>query len=416
MSRFSALSLLGHGLRGHKGWQPYWRSPEPKSSYDVVIVGGGGHGLATAYYLAKNHGIKNIAILEKGWLGGGNTGRNTTAVRSNYFYPESVDFFDFSVQLYEKLSEELNINVMFSQRGAINLAHSRHDLETFARWGNALQLNGVDSEFLTPEQIAKKVPLLNMGKDARYPVLGGFTQRRAGVARHDAVAWGYARAADALGVDIIQQCEVEDFDVKGGRVVGVRTSRGKIGAGTVAVAVAGHSSVMAAKAGFRLPIQSRALQAFVSEPIKPVLDSVVISPIVHCYLSQSDKGELVVGGGADDYFSYAQRGAFPTIEGVTAALVELFPSFGRLRLMRQWAGIVDISPDTSPIIDRSPVDGLFISGGWGTGGFKAIPAGGWVLAHHIATGAPHKFAKSFSLGRFDSGALLDEGAASGVAH
>lgn len=416
MENFSMLSLAKHALSRHKNWPQQWRNPEPKSHYDVVIIGGGGHGLATAYYLAKHHGITNVAVLEKGWLGGGNTGRNTTVVRSNYFYPESTRFFDHSLKLYEGLSRELNYNLMLSQGGVTNLAHSRHDMEMFERWSNALQLQGVDAEMLTTEQIAERCPVLDCSAQARYPIWGGFIQHRGGVVRHDAVAWGYARAASALGVDIVQNCEVMDIPQSAGLVQGVTTNRGVIRADKVALAVAGHSTVLAEKAGFTLPISSQPLQAMVSEPIKPVLNGMTISPIVHAYVSQSDRGEILLGGGADRYPSYGQRGNLPLMEETIAAMLGLFPSFSRLKLMRQWAGIVDISPDTSPIMGKTPINGLYISGGWGTGGFKAIPAGGECMAYTIAHDRAHELIEPFGLERFVTGALVDEGAASGVAH
>lgn len=416
-ARFSAFSLARNALAHHEGWPGMWRSPEPKAAYDVVIIGGGGHGLATAYYLAKNHGITNVAVLEKGWLGGGNTGRNTTVVRSNYLYPESAAFYDFSVRLYEGLTADLNYNIMLSQRGIVSLALSRHEMDLFSRWSNAMQLNGVDSEMLTVAELKAMMPLLNLAPDARHKVLGGFIQRRGGVARHDAVAWGYARAADAFGIDILQQCEVTGIGRDAaGAVTGVETTRGFIGAKKVASATAGHSSVIAGLAGFRLPLESCALQAFVSEPVKPVLDCIVLSGLTHVYLSQSDKGELVIGGGSDAYVSYAQRGSFSVIEHTVAALLDLFPAFSRLKLMRQWGGIVDIAPDRSPIIAKTPVPNMYVSTGWGTGGFKAIPAGGWTYAHLIAHDDPHPLIVPFGLDRFVSGRLIDEGAASGVAH
>ncbi|MGO4835741.1 sarcosine oxidase subunit beta family protein, partial [Rhizobiaceae sp. 2RAB30] len=338
-------------------------------------------GLATAYYLAKNHGIRNVAVIEKGWLGGGNTGRNTTTIRSNYFYPESVALYDFALRLYEGLSRELNYNIMLSQRGVATVAHSEAEMEVAARLVNAMQVNGVDAELLSRDEVLRKAPLLNDGDRARYPVFGGVWQGRAGVARHDAVAWGYARAADALGVDIIQGCEVTGFLIEAGRCVGVETTRGTIRAGNVALAVAGHSGVLAAKAGFELPIRSYSLQAMVSEPVKPCLDTVVLYLGTGTYLFQSDKGEIVVGGGLDRVPSYAQRGNPPMQQTVLSGMLEMFPSFGQLRMMRQWAGIVDVVPDSSPIIGPSPLPGLFLNGGWGTGGFKSIPAGGWLLAH-----------------------------------
>ena len=415
--RYSALALVRGALSAHRHWAPVWRSPEPKPSYDIVLVGGGGHGLATAYYLAKNHRIRNVAVLERGWLGGGNTGRNTTIVRSNYLYPESARLYDFALKLYERLSRELNFNIMLSQRGLIDLAHSRHDLDSMARWVNAMHMNGVDAELLSRDEVAEWLPLLDMSPDARYPVLGGFLQRRAGTARHDAVAWGYARATDALGVDIIQNCEVTGFLTGAdGRVVGVETSRGRIRAERIGIAAAGHSSVLAKLAGFRLPVVSYALQAMVTEPLKPALDAVVLSPGTGAYLSQSDKGEMVIGAFLDLFPSYAQRGSFAVLQAIVAATLAMFPSFSRLRLMRQWAGIVDVVHDSSPIIGPTPIPGLYINCGWGTGGFKAIPAGGWTLAHVLATGRNHELAEPFQLERFTTGRLIDEAAAAGIAH
>lgn len=415
--RYSAWNVLKEGLTGQRGWKPAWRSPEPKPSYDVIVIGGGGHGLATAYYLAKTFGMHRVAVLEKGWIGGGNSGRNTTAIRSNYYYRASARMYEHSLKLYEGLSKELNYNVMFSQRGMISLAHSLHDLELVNRQMNAMRLNGVDAETLSPAEIARRVPILDMSPNARFPVLGGLIQKRGGTARHDAVVWGYARAADALGVDIIQNCEVTAFQ-RGpdGAVTGVETSRGPIASRRIGVAVAGHSSRLAEMAGFRLPITSYALQAFVSEPLKPVLDTVVVSPATGVYMSQSDKGGLVIGGGLDLYPSYAQRGNMPVMRGVLGAIAAQFPSLGRVRLLRHWAGIVDVVPDSSPIVGASPVPGLYLDCGWGTGGFKAIPVGGTMLAHQLAKLTPHPLAEPFSLGRFATGALIDEAAGSGIAH
>jgi sarcosine oxidase subunit beta len=419
-ARYSALNLLRAAWRDHTDWVPAWSDAEPKPRYDVIVIGGGGHGLATAYYLAKNHGITNVAVIEKGWIGGGNTGRNTTIVRSNYLFPESARLYDFSVHLFENLSKELNFNIMFSQRGVITLAHTRHDLDNVSRWANAMRFNGIDADMLDVGQVQKLAPRLNFGPDARFPILGGFIQRRAGPARHDAVAWSYARGASALGVDIIQNCAVTGFIKNDGKVVGVTTHHKgvarEIRAEKVAMAVAGHSSHVAAMAGLSLPVTSYTLQAMVSEPIKPVLDTVVLSPAVGTYWSQSDKGEVVIGGALDHFPSYGQRGSFGITQQVLAATAEMFPSFGRLRLMRQWGGIVDVVQDSSPIIGATPVPGLYINCGWGTGGFKSIPVGGWTLAHLLATGKTHELAEPFQLDRFRTGRLIDEAAAAGIAH
>ena len=414
--RYSAFGLFREGLRGHTGWQPAWRSPKPKPRYDVIIIGGGGHGLATAYYLNKNHGISNVAVIEKGWLGGGNTGRNTTTIRSNYFYPESVALYDFSLKLYEGLSRELNYNIMLSQRGVVTVAHSDAEMEIAARIVNAMQLNGTDAELLGREGVLEKAPLLNSSDRARYPIFGGSWQGRAGVARHDAVAWGYARAADAAGVDIIQNCEVTGFIVENGRCAGVETTQGAIRGDNIGLAVAGHSSVLAAKAGFELPIRSYSLQAMVSEPVKPCLDTVVLYLGTATYLFQSDKGEIVVGGGLDRVPSYAQRGNPPMQQHIISGMLEMFPSFGQLKMLRQWAGVVDVVPDSSPIIGPSPLPGLYLNCGWGTGGFKSIPAGGWLLANLIANGTHHEISRPFDLDRFARGRLVDEAAGSGIAH
>ena len=416
MKKYSALSLLTNALSQNRNWSEAWRSPEPKRQYDVVIVGGGGHGLATAYYLAKEHGVRNIAVLEKGWIGGGNTGRNTTIVRSNYLWTEASLLYEKSLKLWEGLSQDLNYNVMFSQRGVYNLGHSLQDMRDIERRVGANRLNGIDAEVVTVEQIKKAVPLINTSPRARYPILGASLQRRAGVARHDAVAWGFARAADALGVDIIQQCEVTGINRDGGRISGIQTTRGTINTNKVGVVVAGNASVLADMAGLRMPIESHPLQALVSEPMKPVLDTVIMSNAVHGYISQSDKGELVIGAGIDAYTGYGQRGSFQTIEHTLEAIIELFPMFSRVRMLRQWGGIVDICPDACPIISRTSVDGLYFNCGWGTGGFKATPGSGWAFAHTIARDEPHELNAPFELRRFETGALIDEHGAAAVAH
>jgi sarcosine oxidase subunit beta len=414
-ARFSFLSLLRHGAG--KAWERQWRDAQPRASYDVVIVGAGGHGLATAYYLAMEHGIRDVAVLDKGWLGGGNTGRNTTIIRSNYLQPESAALYEHALKLWEGLSEALNYNVMYSARGVMMLAHNDHDVRVFKRHVHANRLQGIDNEWLTPREAKSFCPPLHIGPDARYPVLGAALQRRGGVARHDAVAWAYARAASALGVDIIQNCAVTGFvRDAAGAAIGVVTDRGTIGAGRIGVVTAGHTSVVMAMAGVRMPLESFPLQALVSEPVKPVMPCVVMSSTVHAYISQSDKGELVIGAGTDAYTSYSQAGGLHISCDTLAAVTELFPSFRRLRMLRNWGGIVDTTPDRSPIIGPTPVPGLFVNCGWGTGGFKATPGSGDVFAATIARGEPHPLAAPFGLDRFVSGRLIDEAAAAAVAH
>ncbi|RMF40833.1 MAG: sarcosine oxidase subunit beta family protein [Alphaproteobacteria bacterium] len=414
MRRYSVFALAREALRHHGGWTRAWRSPEPKTDYDVVIVGAGGHGLATAYYLAKNHNIRNVAVLEKGWLGGGNTGRNTTIIRSNYLQDESAAIYELSRTLYETLSQELNFNIMFSPRGVMMLCQTEHELRAMKRTAHATRLNGIHTELVGPERVKELCPIINI-HGPRYPVLGGLWQPRGGTARHDAVAWGYARAASDLGVDIIEQCEVTGIDTTGGRVRSVSTTRGEIRAGKLCLVVAGHSGVLAEMAGFRLPIESVALQALVSEPIKPCLDIVVMANTVHGYISQSDKGELVIGGGADGFNNYTQRGSFHHVEETVRALVETFPMLSRLKMMRQWGGIVDMTGDRSPIIGRTPVEGIYVNCGWGTGGFKSIPGSGWATAGLLARGED-PIAGPFGLERFREGRMIDESVAAAVAH
>jgi sarcosine oxidase subunit beta len=406
--RFSLLSLARHALSGHRNWPEQWRSPEPKPSYDAVIVGGGGHGLATAYYMAAEHGMRNIAVVEKGWLGGGNTGRNTTIIRSNYLWEESAALYDHALKLWKDLSQVINYNVMYSPRGVMMLAHNVHDVQVSKRHVHANRLAGIDNEWLSPEEAKEFCPILNISTNIRYPIMGAALQRRGGVARHDAVAWGYARAADALGVDILQNCEVTGIrrDASGA-VEALETSRGTIRTRRVGVVAAGSTSVVMAMAGVRMPLESYPLQALVSEPLKPIMPCVVMSNTVHAYMSQSDKGDLVIGAGTDQYVSYSQTGGLHIAMHTLDAICELFPIVRRVRMLRNWGGIVDVTPDRSPILSKTPVPGLFVNCGWGTGGFKATPGSGHVFAHTIATGEPHPIAAPFTLDRFRTGRLID---------
>ena len=417
MQLFSALALLKEGFVGQRGWRVQWRSPEPKSSYDAVIVGGGGHGLGTAYYLASEHGLTNVAVLEKGWIGGGNTGRNTTIIRSNYLFDESAALYDHALKLWESLAQSLNYNVMFSPRGVMMLAHTIHDEQILKRHVHANRCNGVDNEWLTPEEAKAFCPALNIEHNIRYPVLGAALQRRGGTARHDAVAWGYARAADSLGVDIIENCEVTAINRgSDGTVESLQTSRGLIRARKIGVCAAGNTSVIMNRVGVRLPLESFPLQALVSEPLKPVLPCVVMSNGIHAYVSQSDKGELVIGAGTDAYTSYTQRGALHVSTHTLEAICELFPTFRRLQVLRNWGGIVDVTPDRSPIIAKTGVPGLYVNCGWGTGGFKATPGSAHVFAWTIARDEPHPINAAFTIERFRDGHLIDEAAAAAVAH
>ncbi|WP_186399013.1 sarcosine oxidase subunit beta family protein [Stappia sp. P2PMeth1] len=417
MTRFSFWDLALKALNAHQDWGHQWRKPDPKPEYDVVIIGAGGHGLATAYYLASEHGITNIAVLEKGWLGGGNTGRNTTIVRSNYLWEESEALYDHAMDLWQDLSQKLNYNVMYSARGVMMLAHTVHDIQVFKRHVHANRLAGVQNEWLSAEEAKAFCPPLNIGRNIRYPVLGAALQRKGGVARHDAVAWGYARGADQRGVDIIQNCAVTGIRRHpDGSVAGVETSRGFIGAKKIGVVAAGHTSVVMDMAGVRMPLESNPLQALVSEPVKPCFPCVVMSNTVHAYISQSDKGELVIGAGTDQYVSYSQTGGLQITTHTVDAICELFPMFRRMRMMRNWGGIVDVTPDRSPIIGKTPVPGLYVNCGWGTGGFKATPGSGHVFAHTIARDEPHPINAPFTLDRFRTGRLIDEAAAAAVAH
>ena len=416
MKRYSGFSLFANALSYHEKWQKVWRKPIPKKEYDVIIIGGGGHGLATAYYLAKVHGITNVAVIEKGYLGGGNTARNTTIIRSNYLWDEAAQLYELSLKLWEGLSQELNYNVMFSQRGVLNLGHTLQDMRDIERRVNANRLNGIDGEVVSPQRIKEIAPLINTSPNSRYPILGASWQPRGGTARHDAVAWGYARGADEMGVDIIQNCEVKGIKRNGDSVEGIETTKGFIKTKKVGVVAAGHSSVIANMAGLRLPLESKPLQALVSEPVKPIIDTVVMSNAVHAYVSQSDKGELVIGAGTDDYVSYSQKGSHQIVEGTLNAILELYPIFSRMRMLRQWGGIVDICPDASPILSKTSIKGLYFNCGWGTGGFKGTPGSGDLFAHTIANDEPHKLNAAFNLNRFVSGDLVDEHGAAAVAH
>ncbi|MBY6089762.1 sarcosine oxidase subunit beta family protein [Maritimibacter alkaliphilus] len=415
MKRYSAFAIAREAARHHTGWERAWRSPTPKKSYDTIIIGAGGHGLATAYYLGRNQGIKNVAIIEKGWLGGGNTGRNTTIIRSNYLQDSSAAIYEKARSLYEGLSQDLNYNIMFSPRGVLMLAQTEHEVRGYKRTAIANSLQGVETEFVGPEKVKEICPIIRLD-GPRYPVLGGQWQPRGGTARHDAVAWGYARACSDMGMDIIQQCEVTGIRQENGKVTGVETTKGEIGCTRLGIVVAGHSGVLAEMAGFRLPVESVALQALVSEPIKPCMDIVVMANTVHGYMSQSDKGEMVIGGGADQFNNYTQRGSFQHVEETVRALIETFPIISRLKMLRQWGGIVDMTGDRSPIISQTPLGNTYINCGWGTGGFKAIPGSGWAMADMMAKGTPGPLAAEFGLDRFRQGRFIDESVAAGVAH
>ncbi len=415
MKRYSAFAIARESLRNHLGWDRAWASPAPRARYDVVIVGAGGHGLATAYYLGRNFGITNVAIIEKGWLGGGNTGRNTTIIRSNYLQDPSAAIYEKSRSLYETLSQDLNYNVMFSPRGVMMLAQTQHEIRGYQRTAHANMLQGVETQFIGPEKVKELCPIIHIA-GPRYPVLGALWQPRGGTARHDAVAWGYARACSDMGMHIIQQCEVTGVSQADGRVTGVSTTKGDIACDKLGIVVAGHSGELARMAGFRLPVESLCLQALVSEPIKPCMDVVVMANTVHGYMSQSDKGEMVIGGGTDGYNNFTQRGSFHHIEETVRALIETFPMISRLKMLRQWGGIVDMTGDRSPIISKTPLGGCFINCGWGTGGFKAIPGSGWAMAELMAKGEPGALAEAFSMDRFRAGRFIDESVAAGVAH
>ncbi len=415
MRRYSVFAIAREAVRNHLGWERAWKSPAPKARYDAIIVGAGGHGLATAYYLGKNYGIKNVAIIEKGWLGGGNTGRNTTIIRSNYLQDPSAAIYEKARSLYETLSQDFNYNIMFSPRGVMMLAQTQHEIRGYQRTAHANMLQGVTTEYIGPERVKELCPIIHID-GPRYPVLGALWQPRGGTARHDAVAWGYARACSDMGMDIIQRCEVTGVHQADGKVTGVSTTKGDIACDKLGIVVAGHSGVLANMAGFRLPIESLCLQALVSEPIKPCMDVVVMANTVHGYMSQSDKGEMVIGGGTDGYNNYTQRGSFHHIEETVRALIETFPMISRLKMLRQWGGIVDMTGDRSPIISKTPLGNTFINCGWGTGGFKAIPGSGWAMAELMAKGEPGPLAEAFSMYRFREGRFIDESVAAGVAH